>query len=173
MCTHTKRYLQLRDGVIQITFKILWQKNGENNQKVGKIGRVVNQALAFKPKHDKIWAWWVLDILSPWISYLLHKDPNPLQNLCTINIQMIPNLIVESLLCHMLVGCTMTFIVSWLARWLDKVCILCCIHLYSPCKDPLIQVLLLSITFPSCLGPTIHLCHISDAKGKKCFKTPP
>jgi hypothetical protein len=30
------------------------QKTWENNQKVGKIGQVVNQMLALGPEHDKI-----------------------------------------------------------------------------------------------------------------------
>jgi hypothetical protein len=55
--------LQLRDGVIQVTFETLWKKNGEDNQKASKIGWVVNQALAFNLEHDKIRAWWGLDIL--------------------------------------------------------------------------------------------------------------
>jgi len=31
-------------------------------------------------------------------------------------------------------------------------------------------MLLLSITFPYCMGPIIHLCHRPNTKGKKCFK---
>jgi hypothetical protein len=40
------------------------EKNGEDNQKVGKIDQVVNQTFAFGPKHDKIQTRWALDISS-------------------------------------------------------------------------------------------------------------
>jgi hypothetical protein len=39
------------------------KKNGEDNQKVGETNWTVNQAPTLRPKHDKIWAQWVLDIL--------------------------------------------------------------------------------------------------------------
>jgi hypothetical protein len=38
------------------------EKNGENNWKAGKTGQVVNQAFAPGLEHDKIWAWWALDV---------------------------------------------------------------------------------------------------------------
>ncbi len=31
MCTHTKGYLQLKDGVVQITFEMMWKKIREDN----------------------------------------------------------------------------------------------------------------------------------------------
>jgi hypothetical protein len=40
------------------------EKIKEDNWKVGKISWVVSQTLALGPKHDKIWARWVLDIMS-------------------------------------------------------------------------------------------------------------
>jgi len=40
------------------------KKNGEVNRKLEKINRIVNQALAPRPKHDRIRAQWALDILS-------------------------------------------------------------------------------------------------------------
>jgi hypothetical protein len=60
VCTCTKGYLQLRDGVIQVMFI---EKIGEYNRKVGKINWTINQALTFGSKHDKIQAWWALNIL--------------------------------------------------------------------------------------------------------------
>jgi hypothetical protein len=38
------------------------KKNGEDNRKVGKISQIVSQTLTPRPKHDKIWARWALDI---------------------------------------------------------------------------------------------------------------
>jgi hypothetical protein len=38
------------------------QKIGEDNWKARKISRIVNQTLALRLKHDKIWAWWSLDV---------------------------------------------------------------------------------------------------------------
>jgi hypothetical protein len=40
------------------------QKIGKDNQKVGKIGRVISQAITIGPEHDKIRAQWALDVLS-------------------------------------------------------------------------------------------------------------
>jgi hypothetical protein len=40
------------------------EKIGEDNQKVGKIGRIINQMPIWGPKHDKIWAWWASSIPS-------------------------------------------------------------------------------------------------------------
>jgi hypothetical protein len=39
------------------------EKIGEDNQKVGKISWSLNQVLALGLEHDKIRAWWVLDVL--------------------------------------------------------------------------------------------------------------
>jgi hypothetical protein len=39
------------------------KKNGKDNWKVEKIGRVVNQMPALGPEHDKIRAWWASNIL--------------------------------------------------------------------------------------------------------------
>jgi hypothetical protein len=39
------------------------KKDGEDNWKVGKIGWVISQVLTLGLKHDKIRAWWILDIL--------------------------------------------------------------------------------------------------------------
>jgi hypothetical protein len=41
VCTHIKGYLQLKDGVVQVMFETLW-KIGEDNQKVRKMGWIVN-----------------------------------------------------------------------------------------------------------------------------------
>jgi hypothetical protein len=38
------------------------EKIMKTNQKFGKIGRTINQAPTPRPKHDRIWAQWVLDI---------------------------------------------------------------------------------------------------------------
>jgi hypothetical protein len=40
----------------------IMQKIEEDNQKVGKTGRIVREAPAPKPKRDKIWAQWALDV---------------------------------------------------------------------------------------------------------------
>jgi len=40
------------------------EKDGEDNQKVGKVSWIVSQAPTPRPKHDKIWIWWVSDIMS-------------------------------------------------------------------------------------------------------------
>jgi hypothetical protein len=37
---------------------MLWKKNEENNQKVGKASQVINQALTPELKHDKIRTQW-------------------------------------------------------------------------------------------------------------------
>jgi hypothetical protein len=43
---------------------MLWKKTREINQKVGKNSWTISQMFAHRPKHDKIQAWWALDILS-------------------------------------------------------------------------------------------------------------
>jgi hypothetical protein len=40
------------------------KKIGEDNQKVKKIGQIVNQVTTLEPKHDKIRAQWALNIMS-------------------------------------------------------------------------------------------------------------
>jgi hypothetical protein len=40
------------------------QKTREDNQKVGKIVRVISQACALRPEHNKIWAQWAWNVLS-------------------------------------------------------------------------------------------------------------
>ncbi len=40
------------------------KKIREDNQKAKKIGQIVNQVITLEPKHDKIWTWWALDIMS-------------------------------------------------------------------------------------------------------------
>jgi len=39
------------------------EKTKEANQKFGKIGQIISQALTLGPKHDRIWAQWVSNIL--------------------------------------------------------------------------------------------------------------
>jgi len=34
------------------------EKSGEDNQKVGKIGKAIRQTPTPRLEHDKIWAWW-------------------------------------------------------------------------------------------------------------------
>jgi hypothetical protein len=46
----------LRDGVVQIAYKMLCKKLGKIIKRARKIGQVVNQTPTLGPKHDKIQA---------------------------------------------------------------------------------------------------------------------
>jgi hypothetical protein len=37
VCSHIEGYLQLRDGVIQVVFKVLWKKLGKIIKRLGKL----------------------------------------------------------------------------------------------------------------------------------------
>ncbi len=52
MCTHIERRLELKDVIVQTMFEV--EKIEEDNQKVGKIGQVINQMFALGLEHDKI-----------------------------------------------------------------------------------------------------------------------
>ncbi len=63
-CVHTHRRMPTIkgwDGPNHIQCVV--QKNGEDNQNDKKISRIVSQAHASKPEHDKIWAQLALDVL--------------------------------------------------------------------------------------------------------------
>jgi hypothetical protein len=62
VCTSIEGYLQLKNEVVEITFKALWKKIREDNRKVRKINQIVNQTFVLKSKHDKIIAQWALNI---------------------------------------------------------------------------------------------------------------
>ncbi len=56
-CVRThQRILAIEGCVSPSHVQSVVQKNKEDNQKVGKIGRTINQAPTLGPKHDKIWA---------------------------------------------------------------------------------------------------------------------
>jgi len=57
VCTHIERCLQLKDGVIQVAYEVLWKKTGEDNQKVGNISQVVSQVPTLGPEHEKTRTW--------------------------------------------------------------------------------------------------------------------
>ncbi len=64
-CVHTHQKITIIEGWGSPS--CVWIDVGKivaNNQNVGKIGQVANQAFAFGLEHDKIQAWWALDILS-------------------------------------------------------------------------------------------------------------
>ncbi len=62
-CVHTHRGMHVieRWGSLSHIWNVV-QKIGENNWKVGKTNRVVNQAPVLGPKHDKIQAWWASNV---------------------------------------------------------------------------------------------------------------
>jgi len=56
-CVHMHWKISIIEGwVVQVVFKVLWKKTGEVNQKVKKIGQIINQTFALGLEHDKIWA---------------------------------------------------------------------------------------------------------------------
>ncbi len=60
--THVEWYLQLRDGVIQIAYKMLWKKLGKIIERLGRF-IVISQVPILGPKHHKIWARWASNVL--------------------------------------------------------------------------------------------------------------
>jgi len=63
-CMHAHQKILAIEGLGSLSH--IWndvQKTKENYQKVGKIGRTINQTPALGLKHDRIWAWWASDIL--------------------------------------------------------------------------------------------------------------
>jgi len=42
LCTHVKGCLQLKDGVIQIVYKMLWKKMRKNNNKARKTSHIIS-----------------------------------------------------------------------------------------------------------------------------------
>jgi hypothetical protein len=62
MCTHIEECLQLSDGVVQVMYKSVVEKTKENNRKVRKTNRTINQTFTPKPKHDKFRAQWASNI---------------------------------------------------------------------------------------------------------------
>ncbi len=58
MDTHIKNILTIEGCDNPSCVQSVVEKNGENNQKVGKIGQVVSYAFAPRPEHDTIWTWW-------------------------------------------------------------------------------------------------------------------
>jgi hypothetical protein len=62
-CVHThRRILTIGGWGSPSHVPSVVQKIREDNQKVGKTGRVVSQVLALRPKHNKIRARWALDV---------------------------------------------------------------------------------------------------------------
>jgi hypothetical protein len=59
-----KKWILIRSMGCVHTHPSIVEKTREDNQKVVKIGRIINQVLAPSPKHDKIWAQWASNISS-------------------------------------------------------------------------------------------------------------
>jgi len=64
-CVHVHRRICIIEGCdnpscIQSTM----EKDGENNQKVGKVSQTISQTSALRPKHDKIQTQWISNNLS-------------------------------------------------------------------------------------------------------------
>jgi hypothetical protein len=54
-CVHTRQgMLAIGDGVVQVTYEVLWNLKKKDNQKAKKINYIINQVLALGPKHNKI-----------------------------------------------------------------------------------------------------------------------
>jgi len=64
-CVHTHWEMLIIEGQGSPSrVQNVMQKIRENNRKAGKISWNVSQALVLTLKHDKIWAWWALDVPS-------------------------------------------------------------------------------------------------------------
>ncbi len=62
MHTDQRRPVIERCGNLSHIWNVV-RKSKENNQKVEKINQVIYQTPTPRPKHDKIWTWWALDIM--------------------------------------------------------------------------------------------------------------
>jgi hypothetical protein len=64
-CAHTQQKRPAIEGCDSLNrVQSVVTKIGEDNQKVGKIGRIIGQTLALRPKQDKIRTQWALNIRS-------------------------------------------------------------------------------------------------------------
>jgi hypothetical protein len=63
VCTHIEGYLQLKDMIIQITFKMLLRRIGKIIKRLGRLVKLGHDK-TLGPEHDKIQAQWVSYILS-------------------------------------------------------------------------------------------------------------
>jgi len=64
-CMHTHQGMLTIEGWGSPSYAwIVVQRNGENNRKVRKFDRVLNQTPTLGLEHDKIMAWWALDVPS-------------------------------------------------------------------------------------------------------------